>query len=391
MAKLGRIKTSYPGVYYIEGAPIGPKGQRDRIYYIFYRRNGKQIEEKVGTHYRDDMTPARASQARRRRIQGREMSNQAHRAHQLAIKAAEANKWTINRLWEDYKARKPNLKGIVTDQNRFLNYIKPPFGEKEPSEIIPLDVDRLRLKLLKSKSPGTVKNVLELLRRIINFGVKKNFCDGPGFTIEMPKVNNIKTEDLSPEQLAALLDAIENDPNIQAGNLMKMVLYTGMRRGELFRLKWDDIDFERGFIWIRNPKGGVDEKIPLNDSARKLLDGHERTGSEYVFPGRGGKQRRDINHQVNRIKEAAGLPKEFRALHGLRHVYASMLASSGQVDMYTLQKLLTHKSPQMTQRYAHLKDETLKEASNLAGSLIDKALSQVDDGNVIPLGDKASE
>ena len=67
------------------------------------------------------------------------------------------------------------------------------------------------------------------------------------------------------------------------------------------------------------------------------------------------------------------LPNEFRALYELRHVYASMLASSGQVDMYTLQKLLTHKSPIMTQRYAHLRDETLKNAAHLAGSLIQKA------------------
>jgi integrase len=47
-----------------------------------------------------------------------------------------------------------------------------------------------------------------------------------------------------------------------------------------------------------------------------------------------------------------------------------MLASSGQVDMYTLQKLLTHKSPAMTQRYAHLRDETLKDASNVANDII---------------------
>ena len=58
----------------------------------------------------------------------------------------------------------------------------------------------------------------------------------------------------------------------------------------------------------------------------------------------------DIKKQVNRIKERAGLPSNFRALHGLRHVYASMLASSGEVDLYTLQKLLTHKSQAMTQR-----------------------------------------
>jgi integrase len=52
-----------------------------------------------------------------------------------------------------------------------------------------------------------------------------------------------------------------------------------------------------------------------------------------------------------------------------------MLASSGKVDMYTLQKLLTHKPPQMTQRYAHLRDEALKQASNLMGELVEKAIT----------------
>ena len=74
-----------------------------------------------------------------------------------------------------------------------------------------------------------------------------------------------------------------------------------------------------------------------------------------------------------RIAKAAELPQGFRPLHGLRHVYASMLASSGQVDMYTLQKLLTHKSPLMTQRYAHLRDDALKRAASLAGDIINEA------------------
>lgn len=112
-------------------------------------------------------------------------------------------------------------------------------------------------------------------------------------------------------------------------------------------------------------------KIPLSDGAQKVLENHPRTDSPFVFPGRGGRKRTDIKHQVNRIKNRAGLPKDFRALHGLRHVYASMLASSGNVDMYTLQKLLTHKSPLMTQRYAHLRDEALKRASSVAGDIIE--------------------
>jgi integrase len=158
---------------------------------------------------------------------------------------------------------------------------------------------------------------------------------------------------------------------------MKMAYFTGMRRGELFKLQWQDVDFEPGFIYLRDPKCGQDQKIPLNLLARELLQSHPRSDSPYVFPGRQGKQRVDINKQVNHIKQKAGLPKDFRPLHGLRHVYASMLASSGQVDLYTLQKLLTHKNPAMTQRYAHLSDEALKRASSVAGELI----SQVINGN----------
>jgi len=68
--------------------------------------------------------------------------------------------------------------------------------------------------------------------------------------------------------------------------------------------------------------------------------------------------------------------KDFRPLHGLRHTFASMLASSGKVDLYTLQKLLTHKSSEMTQRYAHLRDEALKKASDLAGDIINEITGQ---------------
>jgi integrase len=96
----------------------------------------------------------------------------------------------------------------------------------------------------------------------------------------------------------------------------------------------------------------------------------DQDGSQFVFQGKNGDRRKDIHKETRRIADKAGLPKSFRPLHGLRHVYASMLASSGQVDLYTLQKLLTHKDPKMTQRYAHLRDEGLRRASNLAGSLV---------------------
>jgi len=113
----------------------------------------------------------------------------------------------------------------------------------------------------------------------------------------------------------------------------------------------------------------------LSQAAREALESHPRDESPFVFPGREGRQRTRYPKGIDAIRERAGLPPDFRPLHGLRHVYASMLASSGQVDLYTLQKLLTHKSAAMTQRYAHLRDEVLRRASDLAGDLIGQALN----------------
>ena len=370
-----RIATDYPGVIYRIAKRIGGKGE-EKVFYVRFERDGKKCEEKVGRQYADAMTPAKASHIRSDLIEGKRLTRKEKRLKKEAEKKAREARWTFDRLWREYKAQKTVYKGKGPDQNRYDNYLKEPFGGKEPKDLLPLDVDRVRLKMLKAgKSPQTVKLVLALLRRLANFGAKKRLCEGLRFIIEMPQVNNIKTEDLTAEQLDALMRAIGEDDHPQAGNLMKMVLYTGMRRTELFRLKWSDIDEQRSFIKIRDPKGGVDQNIPLNDAARDLLKKHPSTGSPYVFPGRGGGQRVDIHHQVNRIRDRAGLPKDFRALHGLRHVYASMLASSGKVDLYTLQRLLTHKSPSMTMRYAHLRDEALKEASNVAADIVNCAMS----------------
>lgn len=378
-----RHQTGRTGVYFIWGTHR-VTGKPEKIFYIDYHKDGKRIQEKAGRASKG-MTPARASTKRALRMAGKEPTNAEKRAAEKAekaAKAAEANKWTIDRLFDKYIENRPENKARSVDKSRYEKYLKKPFGAKEPKDLIPLDVDRLRINLLKKLSPQTVKHILNLLTWIINFGVKKNLCKGISFHIQKPTVNNLQTEDLSESQLKKLLKAIEGYSNIQIKNLMKMALYTGMRRGELFKLKWDHIDYERGFITIVDPKGGIDQKIPLNDAAREILKNHPRPKfkikgtkkkyrtSPFVFPGRGGRQRVSCQVQVNEVKSDASLPDTFRPMHGLRHAYASMMASSGAIDMYTLQRLLTHKDPRMTQRYAHLRDEALKRASDVAADII---------------------
>jgi integrase len=376
-----RHTTKYPGVSYIIGTAVATE-KPDKIYYIDYRRDGKRIQEKAGRQS-EGMTPARASTRRADKIKGRIKSNKERREAEKAAKLKEDNRWTIERLWKEYKAGRKPGKGLGTDISRYIKYLKEPFGEKEPYEIILLDVERVKRKLQRTKSPQTTKHVLNLLTWIVNFGVKGGLC--PGFTFQMkkPEVNNEKTEDLTKAQLTKLLEVIAEDTHEQAGNMMLLALYSGMRRGEMFKLKWRHINFEKGFIALVDPKGGPDQRIPLNEMSRELLmrikSGALYTGpkSAYVFPGRGGKMRTDMNYApFTEIRKKAGLPKGFRQLHGLRHVYASMLANSGRVDLYTLQKLLTHKTPRMTQRYAHLRDAALKRAAAVACDEIGNMISE---------------
>lgn len=379
-----RFKTDRTGVYYIESVSAG--GKTEKIYYITYRKSGYVVEEKAGRQYQDHMTPAKAALMRARRIDGTEDTNKAKRQKAKAEKAAQQNRWTIDKIAEEYfRGRSPG-KSLRTDRLRYEKHLKPIFGEKEPHELVALDVDRVRIKLSKKLAPQTVKHVLNLLTWIVNFGVKKQLCDGLKFHIQKPSVNNLLTEDLSPEELKRLLDAIEKSSNTQIKALMKLVMVTGLRRGECLRLKWKDVDFDRGFINIRDPKGGIDQKIPLNEAARGILSSHPRQKkSEYVFPGKDGGQRASVQAAVNKIKNKANLPPNFRPLHGLRHHFASTLASSGAVDMYVLQRLLTHKDSRMTQRYAHLRDEVLRNASDLAGEIIRDNTKRTVDEEVIEM------
>jgi integrase len=364
MPKHKRIGTKYTGVFCVDLA------NGDQTIFIRYKKDRKLIEEKAGRKTQG-WTAATANRLRTERLAGKSESNTEKRSKEREAKRVKGNLWTFRRLFEEYLSSKPDLKGRANDERRFKSYLEKDFGNKKPEEITHFDIKRLRLRLTKKKlKPATVRHALEVLRRLSNFAFKHNLCAGIPFVIEMPQVNNIQTEDLTSEQIDKLLHVLNEESDIQAANLVRFALFTGMRRGEIFNLKWSDINFRKKIIRIRNPKGGQDVTIPLNESTEKVLTTHPNIGSDYVFPGLNGGRRNNCTRPMRRIKEKANLPDDFRMFHGLRHVYASQLASSGKVDIYTLQTLLTHKSPMMTQRYAHLRDDTLMQASNVISDLI---------------------
>ncbi|MBT3213300.1 MAG: site-specific integrase, partial [Deltaproteobacteria bacterium] len=353
MPRQTRHSTEFSGVYFVKLA------NENQSFFIRYKRNGKSVEEKAGRS-NEGWDAEIACLLRAERMS----ANDAQAGELQQDSASNAGQlWTFSKIFEKYLRLRPDLKGRENDIYRFKNYLELDFADIAPEEVTHDDVERFRHNLQnKSLKPATVRHVLELLRRLANFAVKKNYCRGLSFKLEMPKVENQKTEELTQFQLQNLLRVLEEDPDLQVSNLVRMALYTGMRRGELFELCWSDIDFHHKTITVRSAKKGQHPTIPLNEMAEKVLAEHAHVegSSKFVFPGRAGKKRTECKRPLLRIRKNAGLPEDFRLLQGLRHVYATKLVSSGKVDLETLQSLLTQKSPLMTQRYAYLLDQRVE-------------------------------
>lgn len=364
----------YAGVFYVE-APRATRKGMEKVYFIRYRKNGKLIEEKVGGQYKDNMTPAKASSIRGLRIEGSIPTNQERRDNIKQAKLTEQNTYSLTRIFSLFIEAKSENRSLGDDKTRFRLYVAPVLGKKTVAELATNDIEKIKKKMLKEgKSAQTIKHVLTLVKRLVNFAAKMGYVESIPATLhfDMPVVDNKVTENLTSEQMAKLLQVLDEEKDVIFASLIRLALFTGMRRSALLNLKWTDLDFERNIITLRGDvaKKKKTEYIPMNEKAKEILLAVPRTTSPYVFPGRDNdKPRANITDILKRVKEKAGLPDNFRPLHGLRHSFASWLANSGQVSMYELQKLLTHSSPLMTQRYAHLHDEALKRASNLTTNL----------------------
>jgi integrase/ribosomal protein L40E len=283
---------------------------------------------------------------------------------------------TLNEVWQRYLPwAKEHKKSWIDDLRYYRKHLDPRFGRRPLDAISPIDIERMKLELKKGinkrgkpYAPATIKHQLVLLRRLYNLARKWNLFDGksPLESVDMPKLDNQKTEFLNEEELSRLMETLEKWPCQESAAFVKFALFTGFRRGELFKLTWDDVDFDRGLIRLRDPKGGETENVPVSKEAMEILKALE-VASPLVFPGKDGRQRSNFNGPWQRIRQAAGL-SNFR-LHGLRHHFASVLVSNG-VDLLVVQKLLTHKDSKTTQRYAHLSPGAPKGAAMKSGELL---------------------
>ena len=148
--------------------------------------------------------------------------------------------------------------------------------------------------------------------------------------------------------------------------IVLVAMNTGLRRGELFNLRWSDIDLPTKWLTVvgATSKSGQTRRIPLNEEAHEVLTGwRDQAGrpsnDARIFPGPEGERLTDIHKSWGTVVDRAQIPN-FR-FHDLRHHFASRLVQSG-VDLNTVRELLGHADITMVLRYAHLSPGSLKTA-----------------------------
>ncbi|WP_297212717.1 MULTISPECIES: tyrosine-type recombinase/integrase [Thermodesulfovibrio] len=186
---------------------------------------------------------------------------------------------------------------------------------------------------------------------------------------------------LSEEEIQNLLSHCDN----YLYPIVFTALNTGMRRGEILNLKWDNVDFRTGFIYLEKTKNGYRREIPMNESLKALmrqLYTQRRLDTDYIFinPKTGTRLTEFKRSFATALKKAK--IRDFR-FHDLRHTFASQLIMKG-ADLKTVQELLGHRTLAMTLRYSHLSQSHKKEAVKL----LDKAVYHNFYHNFITVGYK---
>ena len=363
----------WAGVYVYELTEIY-NGAPDLCFYINFRSGRRLIWEKVGKiseGYGADV----AAEIRAKRVKAVRHGEEVKTAKEIRREKAEKDR-TFKEIADAYfEIKGPSLKGIVTDKNRYAKHLEPLCGNRTVSEITPQVVEELR-KSLDDRKPATLWNSLELLRRIVNFGFKTNRCPALSFQIEMPVKDNEVIEYLKPDEVQRFLAVVRDWPVKDVANMLLLAFFTGMRRGEMFKLETQDLDFHMKLIRIRDPKGGKSVSIGLSNVAEEVIRAQlawkdERfPGSPYVFPGKDGNLRKDCS-AVDTIRKAANLPPRFRPFHGLRHHFAVTLANSGQFTLDMIAEMLTHKNAEFTKKkYGQFLPESMTAAGNAAAKIL---------------------
>jgi len=256
-----------------------------------------------------------------------------------------------------------------------VNELRKAFGGKKLADITTLHLESYRntrkktpLKSGKPRSEASVNYEMAVLSHVLAKAVEWDLLENNPFKKGkrlMYRVDNARDRYLTIPEIEALMKACDDlkvhSPHLTA--IIKTTLLTGMRRGEVLGIKWEDI---RGdFITLKgeNTKSAKARQIPINEELAEVLREVRRVNglkSEYVFCNDQGQRFHDVRSSFDKVLRRARI--ENCRFHDLRHTYASHFMMQGG-NLTTLSKLLGHASLAMTMRYAHFSKGHLKEAA----------------------------
>ncbi len=309
-------------------------------WYIDFYMEGKRYKESVGPVNR---TIAKEKLVIRKRevIQG-----------QYKPKAAQVPFEKMKEQYLEYSEANKKPSSCARDDSS-MKHLERYFSGKRLSDIAPFLIEKYKVQRQGEKAaPATINRELGCLRHMFNMAIKWGKSQkNPVREVRFLKEPKEKDRILSPEEEKKLLAAVR--AGHKAGHLEPIIitaLNTGMRKGEILRLKWANVDFGNAYIIVDGTKTGEIRKVPMNRALTETLKRVKKTSScEYVFSD-GENPYGDVKTGWWTALTNAGI-EGFR-FHDLRHTFGSRLGMAG-VDIKTIQELMGHKDIKMTMRYSH--------------------------------------
>lgn len=259
-----------------------------------------------------------------------------------------------------------------------VGHLKPFFGAMRLAAIRRKDVAEFINSRTGEVGDGTIIKEVNTLKRLFNVALEKELiATNPAQRAPVPKAPEGRVRYLTPDELGKILRACPE----WLRPIVGLLVSTGARRGEMLRARWEDVNTIRREIRLRHTKSGKERPAFINDLAMQVL---KSMGAD-VRKNRGLLFPRVTPAQVTvafiRACENAGV-SDF-SLHDLRHHFSATLRQNG-VDLHTLQKLLGHSDPRMTDRYAHLSQPFLLDAAKRLDSVLSLAPADVEKAGVSP-------
>lgn len=221
----------------------------------------------------------------------------------------------------------------------------------------------------KPRAAASINRELELLSRIFSMAVDNGLVEvNPRSKVKLLKLNNERKRILASDEEDRLMLAF-NEKRAHLRPVFLIAIYTGMRRGEILSMRWADVDFASGTIYIPMSKSGKPRTVPMNAVVRDELSKLKQDAkeSEFVFSNaRTGVGIGDIKTGWKGLCEMAGV-KDFR-FHDLRRTFSSRLSHRG-ISPYVIRELMEHRSFLMTARYTYATEEVM---TNAVESLVGK-------------------